>query len=75
MKNFSLEEMENMFEIGRTLEVKIRVGELDDDIDSKELFSFALKCATEFEYEYPDSDDYYADLDKFVEHKIKEELK
>lgn len=72
---YTIYEMENMFEIGRTLEVKIRAGELDDDIDSKELFSFALKCATEFEYEHPDSDDYYSDLDEFVERKIKEKLK
>ena len=75
MKNFSLEEMETIFEIGRTLEAKIRDGYLDCDIDSKDLFSLALKWAKEFEVEHPYPDDYYGKLDEFVERKIKEELK
>ena len=72
---YTIYEMENIFEIGRTLESKIRDSYLDYDIDSKYLFSIALEWAREFEVECPDSDDYYADLDEFVERKIKEELK
>lgn len=73
---YTIYEMKNMFEIGRTLEVKIRDGYLDYDIDSKYLFSIALEWAREFEVECPFSnDDYYGEIDEFVNLKIKEELK
>ena len=45
---YTIYEIENIFEIGRILEAKIRDEYLDYDIDSKDLFSLALKCATEF---------------------------
>lgn len=72
---YTIYEMETIFEIGRTLEAKIRAGEFDYDIDSKYLFSLALQWAKEFEVEHPYPDDYYGELDEFVDLKIKEELK
>lgn len=72
---YTIYEIENIFEIGRTLESKIRDGYLDYDIDSKYLFSIALKWAKEFEVEHPYPDDYYGEIDEFVNLKIKEELK
>lgn len=69
-KKYTYMEMENIFEIGRTIEAKMNAGTIDY-FDSKDWFSFALVCAEEFEKEYPDSDDYYSDIDEFVEKKLK----
>ena len=74
MKAFSIEEMENIFEIGRNMQAMIDNEEIEIE-DSKEAFLFALQLAVEFEKEYPDSDDYYNDLDDFVIDKILKEFK
>lgn len=74
MKAFTIEEMENIFEIGRNMQAMVDNEEIEIE-DSKEAFMFALKLAVEFEKEHPDSDDYYNDLDEFVIDKILEEFK
>ena len=74
MKAFTIEEMENIFEIGRNMQAMVDNEEIEIE-DSKEAFLFALKLAVEFEKEYPDSDDYYNELDDFVIDKLLEEFK
>lgn len=74
MKAFTIEEMENIFEIGRNMQAMVDNEEIEIE-DSKEAFLFALQLAVEFEKEHPDSDDYYNDLDEFVIDKILEEFK
>ena len=65
MKAFTIEEMENSFEIGRIVQNMV-----DDEVieiaDGKDAFNLALQLAVEFEKEYPDSNDYYNDLNDFV---------
>lgn len=69
---FTMEEMENIFEIGRMIELMQNSEMLAEmkDCDSKELFGFALDLATRFEEVYPETEDYYADLDEFVTKEI-----
>lgn len=75
MKNaFTFNEIENMFEIGRTMQAMCDLGEIKIE-DSKEAFYLALNLAIEFENEFPESDDYYNDIDNFVSDNIPEELK
>lgn len=74
MKAFSIEELENIFEIGRNMQAMFDNDEIEIE-DSKNAFMFALQLAVEFEKEYPDSDDYYNDLDDFVIDKILKEFK
>lgn len=74
MKAFTIEEMENIFEIGRNMQAMVDNEEIEVE-DSKEAFLFALQLAVEFEKEHPDSDDYYNELDDFVIDKILEEFK
>lgn len=74
MKAFTVEEMENCFEIGRNMQAMIDNEEIEVN-DSKDAFMFALQLAVEFEKEYPDSDDYYNELDDFVIDKISKEFK
>lgn len=69
---FNDKEMENIFEIGRNIEAMVQNEEIEVN-DSKEAFAFALKLAVEFEQEYPDTEDYYFDLDEYVIEKILEE--
>lgn len=69
MKAFTIEEMENIFEIGRVMQAMFSNDEIEID-DSKEAFTFALKLALEFEEKHPDSECYYLDLDEFVTEKI-----
>ena len=70
---FTIEEMENVFEIGRYIQ-----GMMDADSiyveDSKDAFTFALQLAIEFEKEYPETEDYYGDLEEFVTDKILDEF-
>lgn len=66
---FNCEEMENMFEIGRQIQAMIDADEIEIE-DSKEAYLFALQLSLEFEKEYSDTDDYYADLYEFVVEKI-----
>lgn len=73
--NFNLFEMENIFEIGRTIEALDHNGQIDlTNFDSKDIFAFALELAQRFEKEYPNTDDYYYDLDEFVNEKIRKEF-
>lgn len=73
MKAFSIEEMENIFEIGRNMQAMFDNNEIEVE-DSKDAFMFALQLAVEFEKEHPDSDDYYNELDDFVIDKISKEF-
>lgn len=74
MKAFNLNEMENIFEIGRVMQAMFSNDEIEIE-DSKEAFCFALKLALEFEERHPDSECYYLDLDEFVTDKILKEFK
>jgi hypothetical protein len=69
MKAFTIEEMENIFEIGRAMQYAFDEGEIELE-DSKGAFSFALELAIEFEKEHPNSDDYYSEIDDFINHKL-----
>jgi hypothetical protein len=66
--------MENIFEIGRTIEAQMRDGLIEHYWASDELFAFSLDLAQRFEYEYPDTDDYYGDLDKFVIERLQQKF-
>lgn len=70
MKTFSMNEMENIFEIGRAIQLAADEGEIEI-FDSKGAFMYALELAMEFEKEHPETEDYYYDLDNFVSEKIK----
>lgn len=68
-RDFSINEMENIFEIGRIIEARASILPWED---SKDAFAFALKCAQEFEKEYPGTEDYYGDIDEFMDKKFRE---
>ncbi len=72
-KTYTIEEMENMFEIGRIIEHMIDNEEIEVE-DSKHAFAFAWKLAVDFEKEYPDTEDYYNDIEEYVIDKILEEF-
>lgn len=74
MKTFTIEELENIFEIGRHMQYMIDFGNIKVE-DSKDAFMFALGLAVEFEKEHADTKCYYIDLDDFVTGKILEEFK
>ena len=71
MKAFTINEMENIFEIGRIIQHAIDNGEIEIE-DGKNAFWFAVKLAVEFEEKYPESEDYYGDIDEFVSVRIEE---
>lgn len=75
MKNdvFTIEEAENMFEIGRIMQAMANNEEIEIN-DSKEAFAFAIRLAIEFEEEHPETEDYYFDLDEFAIDRILEEF-
>ena len=70
MKTFSMNEMENIFEIGRAIQCAADEGEIEI-FDSKGAFLYALELSMEFEKAYPETETYYDDLDTFVAEKIK----
>lgn len=72
-KVFTIEEMENIFEIGRNIQAMIDNEEIEVE-DSKDSFVFALQLAVEFEKEHSDTEDYYFDLDEYVIDKIKDKF-
>ena len=74
MKAFTINEMENIFEIGRTIQAMVDLEEIEIE-DSKEAFNFAIGLAMEFEKEHADTEEYYYDLDEFVIEKILKEFK
>lgn len=73
MKAFTLNEMENVFEIGRVMQAMFTDDRIEID-DCKEAFNFAVGLALEFEKECPDTECYYLDLDEFAEEKIMKEF-
>ena len=73
MKAFTLNEMENIFEIGRIMQAMFSDDRIEIE-DSKEAFKFAAGLALEFEKEHHDTEYYYLDLDEFVEEKIMKEF-
>lgn len=73
MKAFTMNEMENIFEIGRIMQALFSNDTIEID-DSKDAFHLALKLAMEFEEKCPDSECYYLDLDDFVTEKIIKEF-
>lgn len=70
MKTFTINEMENIFEIGRAIQCAADEGEIEI-FDSKEIFMYALELAIEFEKVCPETETYYDDIDEFVAEKIK----
>lgn len=70
---FTTKEMENAFEIGRHIQGMIDAESIEIE-DSKEAFAFALQLAIEFENEYPETENYYWDLEEFVTDKILDEF-
>ena len=70
---FTLAELENAFEIGRFVQYLIDNGSIEV-ADSKDAFVFAQKLAIEFEQKYPDTEEYYSDIQKFVSEKLLEEF-
>ena len=68
-KRYTCMEMENIFEIGRMIEARASILPWED---SKDAFAFAIKCAVQFEKEYPDTEDYYGDIDEFMDKKFRE---
>ena len=69
MKAFTLNEMENVFEIGRVMQAMFTDDRIEIE-DSKEAFIFAAGLAVEFEKEHRNTECYYLDLDEFVEERI-----
>ncbi len=74
MKAFSINELENIFEIGRAMQCAADNGEIEIE-DSKNVFLFAARLAMEFEDKYPGTEDYYGDLDEFITDKILKEFR
>ena len=75
MKAFTINEMETIFEIGRAMQ---HVVDFEDGYaieDSKNAFLFAARLAMEFEEKFPDTEDYYGDLDEFITEKILKEFR
>lgn len=72
MKSFILNEMENIFEIGRMAQHLIDTNVITGD--SKEIFNFALGMAVRFEEEYPETETYYDDIEEFVLEKLLREF-
>lgn len=73
MKTFTIEEMENCFEIGRAMQAMFDRGEIKIE-DSKEAFVFATQLSVAFEKVCPDSEDYYSDFCDFVTETILEKF-
>ena len=73
MKTFSVNEMENMFEAGRLIQTMIDKGTANV-LDSKDAFSCALQWAIEFEKQYPDTEEYYSDIEVFMVDKIQNQF-
>lgn len=70
---FNDKEMENIFEIGRHIQAMIDAEQIEIE-NSKDAFMFAMQLAVQFEQEYPDTEDYYLDLDEYVTDKILDEF-
>lgn len=62
---FTIEEMENIFEVGRQMQCMIDCDHIEIE-DSKEAFNFALWLAVEFEKRFDNTQDYYTELYFFM---------
>lgn len=63
METFTLNEMENIFELGRIAQTLVRIGAIN--ADSKEIFNVAVDLAIEFEKKYYGTEEYYTDIENF----------
>lgn len=73
MKSFTINEIENAFEIGRIAQHLIETNIIVVE-DSKEIFNFVLDLALKFEEEYPETETYYEDIEDFVIEKLLREF-
>lgn len=69
MKTFTMNELENAFEIGRIVQHMLHENKIEI-LDSKNAFLYALELAMEFEETYPDTEEYYTDIEMFVVEKL-----
>ena len=69
---YSVNQMENIFEIGRIIQEMWNYGIIDKKVESKELFNESLKWAEQFEVDL--EKDYYADLYEYVVQRCKEKF-
>lgn len=69
MKSFTLNEMENIFEIGRAVQALIDKGHIKY-YEHKEAFLDSLIFAIAFEKTHADTEDYYWDINMFVMQKL-----
>jgi hypothetical protein len=68
---FKYTEIENVFEIGRIIQVLVDKGEIKG-YGRKVAFIDAVNWAMEFEEKYADTEDFYLDIWVFVRDKLKE---
>jgi hypothetical protein len=69
MKAFTLNEVENAYNIGAIIRGMVDDCEIEIT-DGQDAFYYALDLAMQFEKERPDTEDYYADLRNFVYDKL-----
>ena len=72
MKAFTINEMENIFEIGRMAQHLVDINMITGD--SKEIFNFAMGLAIKFEEVYPETETYYDDIEEFALEKLIKEF-
>ena len=68
---FKFNEIENVFEIGRIIQALLDKGQIKY-YESKVAFIDAVNWAMEFEKTHADSEDFYWDIDMFVQKKCRE---
>lgn len=68
---FKYTEIENVFEIGRIIQVLVNKGEIKG-YERKEAFINAVNWAMEFEEKHASTEDFYADIWAFVCDKLNE---
>lgn len=66
---FTMKEMENMFELGRIIQDLVRDGKIEIE-DSADAIDFALCLSKKFEDKYQDTENYYIDLYEFAVNQI-----
>lgn len=66
---FTMNEMENVFEIGKILNRMGAEGTFYVE-NRPEAFLLALAIAVEFEAKHPDTQDYYNELEQFVKEQL-----
>lgn len=71
MKSFTLNEMENIFEIGRAVQALVDTGRIKY-YENKEAFMDSLIFSIAFEQTHADTEDYYWDINMFVMQKLRE---